>query len=127
MIVVDDGSTDETKSVVKKFNGNVRYVYQENAGVSAARNKGLKLINGNLISFIDADDIWVENKLEIQLELLRKNPEYDIIIGLLYRVSVEKTDAVKNMEVEDGEHAASLGSVLLKKRYLRRLASLMKR
>lgn len=115
VIVVDDGSTDETESVVEKFNGKVRYVYQENAGASAARNTGLDLAKGDLVSFIDADDIWVENKLEMQLDLLYKNPEFDIIIGLLYRIPIEKTDQIIGKKIEGGEHATSLGSSLMKK------------
>lgn len=116
VIVVDDGSTDETESIVKNFNGKVRYVYQENAGASSARNRGLEMANCDLLSFIDADDIWVENKLEIQLDLLQKNPEFDVIIGLLYRIPIEKTKEVVGKEIKDGEHATSLGSTLMKKR-----------
>lgn len=115
IIVVDDGSTDETESVVKAMEGDIHYIYQENAGSAKARNTGLEMARGNLISFLDADDVWIKNKTEMQLNLLRENPENDIIIGLLYRVPIEKTGEIVGKNIEGGEHATSLGSSLMRK------------
>lgn len=115
VIVVDDGSTDNTESIVKEMDGNIRYFYQENSGSSIARNTGLEYASGELLSFLDADDIWVKDKLEIQLKLLRNNPEYDVVIGLLYRIPVEKTEEVVSKKIEGGEYATSLGSTIMKK------------
>jgi len=64
IIVVDDGSTDNTKEVLKKYDGKIRYFYKENMGVSAARNKGIKEAKGEYIAFLDSDDIWLTNNLE---------------------------------------------------------------
>lgn len=123
IIVVDDGSTDETEAEVKKFDGNITYIYKENGGVSSARNRGLELVNGDLITFLDADDVWVENKLEMQLDLLRKKPEYEIIIGLLYRIPISKTEEIVNQEIEKGEYAASLGSSLMRKQVFEKVGN----
>lgn len=78
IIVVDDGSEDETASIVKKYEG-VHYVYQEHAGVSAARNRALKEARYELIDFLDADDLMLPEKLEKQIHYLDENPECEIV------------------------------------------------
>ena len=67
VVVVDDGSTDDTSAVVAEFGELVRYIKQENAGVCAARNRGVAESGGELIAFLDADDIWEPTKLEKQI------------------------------------------------------------
>jgi len=74
IIVVDDGSTDNTAQVVKKYD-NVKYIHQQNAGASVARNTGIEAATGNWIAFLDADDEWMANNLELQTELLKRNPQ----------------------------------------------------
>lgn len=78
IIVVDDGSEDETASIVKKYEG-VHYVYQEHAGVSAARNRALKEARYELIDFLDADDLMLPEKLEKQIHYLDENPGCEIV------------------------------------------------
>jgi glycosyltransferase involved in cell wall biosynthesis len=69
-LVIDDGSTDETASVVSQFGEQVVYMQQERLGVSAARNRGARLARGDLVAFLDHDDVWLARKLERQaLEL----------------------------------------------------------
>jgi len=63
VILVDDGSTDDTSSVVTKFGDKVRYVHQVNAGASAARNHGVSVATGEWIAFLDSDDVWIETHL----------------------------------------------------------------
>lgn len=71
---MDDGSTDRTGQVVRKFGRPVRYHYQENAGVSAARNNGVLLASGEYVLFLDADDLLVDGILEKQAGLLERHP-----------------------------------------------------
>jgi glycosyltransferase involved in cell wall biosynthesis len=71
LIVVDDGSTDNTKEVVRSFGKRVKYHFQSNRGVSAARNKGLSLAKGDFISFLDSDDLWKNEKIGIQLSFMK--------------------------------------------------------
>ena len=81
LIVVDDGSTDDTAQVAQRF-PEVHYAYQPNAGQAAAINRGVRLSTGRLLAFLDADDLWVENKLALQLAALEADPELDIVFGL---------------------------------------------
>jgi len=77
IIVVDDGSNDETETVLKSYMNRLRYVYQTNAGPAAARNHGVKFAHGDWIAFLDTDDIWLPAKLEKQLsECLRLNADF---------------------------------------------------
>jgi len=70
VIVVDDGSTDSTKEVVKKYGDRVRYFYQNNQGPSVARNHGVDRSSGEYLAFLDDDDLWLPNFLEIQVRAL---------------------------------------------------------
>jgi glycosyltransferase involved in cell wall biosynthesis len=67
IIVVNDGSTDGTEAIAARFGNAIRYVAQENGGISAARNRGLELAEMEWISFLDADDVWQPNKLALQM------------------------------------------------------------
>ncbi len=71
LIVVDDGSTDDTKEVVRSFGKRVKYYFQPNRGVSAARNRGLGLARGDFISFLDSDDLWENEKIGTQMSFMK--------------------------------------------------------
>lgn len=73
VIVVDDGSSDQTPDIAKRYSG-VEYLYQENSGVSAARNTGLEVAEGDMIAFLDADDMWKPEKLREQMLFMEENP-----------------------------------------------------
>lgn len=72
IIVADDGSTDNTAEIVQSH-PNVHYIYQENQGVSVARNAAISVANGEFIAFIDADDLWKPDKLQRQIAFMREN------------------------------------------------------
>ena len=80
IIVVDDGSTDNTKEVVGSFaDTRVKYIYQENRGVSAAYNRGILASSGEYIAFLDADDVWLPQKLELQVKVLDSCPDVALV------------------------------------------------
>ncbi|WP_455221784.1 glycosyltransferase family 2 protein [Kaarinaea lacus] len=77
IIVVDDGSSDGTGAMIRdQFGDRVKYHYQDNHGVSHARNIGIQKSIGNWIAFLDSDDQWLPEKLQIQIAALEKNPDY---------------------------------------------------
>ena len=85
VIVVDDGSVDDTRAAVLAVEGPVRYVYQSNSGPSVARNTGIRAAAGEFICFLDADDAWTPDKLDTQVEFMDQNPQ----IGLVFADSDE--------------------------------------
>jgi glycosyltransferase involved in cell wall biosynthesis len=72
LLVIDDGSTDDTRELVNSFcdSTNIRYIYQENKGVGAARNTGIKNARGEWIAFLDSDDLWLPNHLQSHYQLI---------------------------------------------------------
>jgi len=83
IIVIDDGSKDRTKEIVQcyiqKFPDKIKYFYQQNGGVGKARNNGIREAQGEYIAFLDADDQWFPEKLELQMTYFEKNPNIDFL------------------------------------------------
>jgi glycosyltransferase involved in cell wall biosynthesis len=81
LIIIDDGSPDKQAEVIMPFLADKRisYYYQENAGVSAARNHGMQYAKGRYLSLLDADDVWRENNLEVKISYLESHPEIDFV------------------------------------------------
>ncbi|MBI5963252.1 MAG: glycosyltransferase family 2 protein [Chloroflexi bacterium] len=81
VIIVDDGSTDDTARVLKPLAeaGAIRYIHQENLGVSAARNRGITEARGEYMAFLDSDDLFEPEKLELQVEYMQTHPEAGLV------------------------------------------------
>jgi len=81
IIIVDDGSTDGTPEVIARYGDRVRSIRQENAGPAAARNAGIALATGAVLGFLDADDLWLPDKLAVQMAELTRSPETMICLA----------------------------------------------
>lgn len=75
LIVVDDGSTDDTQNILAEYKSRIRILQQDNKGVSAARNYGIDKARGDYLAFLDSDDIWLQNKITTQVNFFKQDPE----------------------------------------------------
>src|SRR6056297_2743784 len=92
IIVIDDGSTDNTRTVLEPYQDQIKYFYQENRGVTEARNKGIKESYGEFIAFLDSDDYWLPEKLEMQMNYFKNHPE----VAMVYTRHWKEIDTGKN-------------------------------
>ena len=80
IIVIDDGSTDNTEEVLEPYRNRIHYVFKENAGLSAARNTGLDYATGDYVQFLDSDDLLHQNTIASQFEFLAANPQSNWVV-----------------------------------------------
>lgn len=79
IVVVDDGSIDGTGNILRKYKDKIKLITQKNSGVASSRNTGVEHARGELIAFLDGDDIWHEDKLKLQVEGFNKHPETGLV------------------------------------------------
>ncbi|WP_020482264.1 glycosyltransferase family 2 protein [Methylomonas sp. MK1] len=137
IIVVDDGSTDNTEQVVEEFANAVICHKQVNQGPSAARNKGIELANGDWIAFLDADDQWTVDKTTKQIQALQRNPELHLIAGdmteidnddqLLTQSVLAKHQMLENFQHLAGKPVPNALAALMKKNFIPTGTVLVKR
>jgi len=81
IIAVNDGSTDGSEEVLRRYEPNVRLISQKNTGISGALNRGLDLARGDFLGFCAADDLWIPDKLQRQLKVLTTDDDIDMVFG----------------------------------------------
>lgn len=118
IIMVDDGSTDGTADVARSLSETVRYLHQSNQGPAAARNRGIEHAQGSLIAFADADDLWPEDKLALQLPYLMRDPAAEIVMGRIQQVLLSETGAENFAEPA---FSVNLGSAIIRKSVFERV------
>lgn len=107
VVVVDDGSTDHSRDVLRRYEGRLRVIGQPRQGVSVARNRGVRESRGELVAFLDADDVWLPGKLERQVERLRVEPALGLVhcaaqlIDAAGRILSEVTEGVAGWVTAD--------------------------
>ena len=106
VIVVDDGSTDDTANVLDPLARRIRLIRQDNAGVAVARNVGIKIARGALIAFLDADDVWLPCKLERQVNLHSRDPGIAVTHCGLIEVDEQLNPIRERLDGLSGDHVA---------------------
>jgi glycosyltransferase involved in cell wall biosynthesis len=123
IIVIDDGSTDETGDVVGSYGDQVRYFYKPNGGPSSARNMGIERARGGYVAFLDSDDLWDPDKLRIQIDFMQKHPD----LGLVCTDSVRMGSRERRQRKLRGDHIGNLFSTLYSNSFVRTSTVLMTR
>lgn len=114
VIIVDDGSTDETAEIIQKVKKqNTYYLYKPNGGVSSARNFGIKKANGELIAFLDSDDFWHKDKIETQVNAIQKG--FDLIYSDYELLEVDNHTILPHTSIDPINFKAPIKEMLLSK------------
>lgn len=109
IMIVDDGSSDNTIETIEKYKkqnkgtfGNIKLFQQKNMGAGAARNRAVKEANGDWIAFLDSDDIWLPKKLEVVKNVMSEHPEVTIIAHDEYAVDENNMESMKLCSLHEG-------------------------
>lgn len=123
IIVVDDGSTDNTREVLEQYNKRIKYFYKTNGGEASARNLGVERSNGEYIAFLDSDDLWLPDKLKKQMTVFEKNSDIGLVYAQVYSIDknghltgqIKPAKPARNLnDLLDG-HRISMMTVVVKK------------
>jgi glycosyltransferase involved in cell wall biosynthesis len=121
IIAVDDGSTDSSTEILHSYGRHVKALRQENAGAAAARNAGIAACTGDYISFLDADDYWHPDKLQLQLSLLRSDCGLSSVFTLLKHFICPTVEASESRNVycpEEAQPGYIAGTLLAHRRVI---------
>lgn len=105
IIVVDDGSSDDTALVARRYGEQVKYIYQPNAGVSAARNHGADCAKGDWLAFLDADDWYYPDRLRWHAEWIALDPSLDFLTGEYDYIRADGSRIAGSMEAHESGRA----------------------
>lgn len=117
IIVIDDGSTDNTRELLDSYGNRIEYFSQCNRGPGAARNYGMRVAKGDFLAFLDSDDVWVPDKTRIQLQMFNNFPDLDIVFGDMANFSQDRDNNVpeiKNRQIHDycAAHSSHIEHIL---------------
>jgi len=123
IIVVDDGSVDGTRDALLPYTQKIRYHYKENGGIASAKNAGIALSKTEYIAFLDHDDLWVPDKLKLQIEYFNKNPQ----VGLVYAKYTSFRDGKELRTKPDKGYSGWVFKELLSKSFIQTSTVMVKR
>lgn len=118
IIIIDDGSTDGSRGVAQQFGPPVQYYYQNNTGIAAAKNHGIKLSKGDFLAFLDADDLWTKNKIRKQIKVFNEDPTLDIVfshVKQFYSPELSEEEKQKIRCPDELMPGTSAGTMLIKR------------
>ena len=122
VLVIDDGSTDQSAQIARRYGADVELVRQPNAGGAQARNRGVTLAQGDLLAFLDNDDWWAPEKLAWQLDALRQSPHLEAIFGQIQPIdtttAADQEAAWRSFTAQDGWH---LDTLLIRRQAFQRI------
>jgi len=124
IIVVDDGSTDGSVEVARKYLPRITVLTQANQGAAGARNLGIAAATGDVIAFLDADDLWTADSLQRRLDVLEADPGVDAVYGLVEQFISPDVDAPtrERLHLPEGQTAARFaGAILVRRRVFDRV------
>ncbi len=128
IIVVDDGSTDNTYEVLRPYWEKIHYVFKENWGISSARNLGLEIAKGRYIALLDSDDFWKPEKLQKQIECFNKHQEYGIIATRCITNTVDRNfNTIELKKIRRSGKSGWIYKDLFNKNFLRTSSVLIKK
>jgi glycosyltransferase involved in cell wall biosynthesis len=127
IIVVDDGSTDKTAECIRHFDSTIKYLHQENQGVSAARNAGVAAADGKWIAFLDADDEWHPNKLNIQMKYIISSPNIIFVSTKDIYADQGENQPFPSFAINDSEYSVWQQIAILRKNKINTSSVLLKR
>jgi len=110
LLVIDDGSNDGTREIMDQYcqtDSRIKYFYQQNNGRSSARNKGLNESTGTYVTFLDSDDLYLPEKIEKQVSVLNKHPEFDLVYCLFSYIN-NNGDVPKNYSYPDFDFSGNV-------------------
>jgi len=126
IIVVDDGSTDATQSILKSFGEKITWTWQKNSGTPAARNVGVRMSQGKYIALLDCDDLWLPDKIRMQLEAFERYPEAVLVWGGAVRSNKGWTNEKNDQEYHKERKFLDLKELLIHNR-IAALAAMFRR
>ena len=112
IIVIDDGSTDNTGERLRPYGDKIKYVYKENGGACSARNTGIRLSTGDYIAPLDCDDMYLPEKIEKSVEYLEKQPDFDFVHTPVYFID-EKDNILRVYSLRENRHIGWLAKRLI--------------
>ena len=118
LIVVDDGSSDSSLEIARNFEPRARCIEAEHGGVAAARNRGVELASGEFLAFLDSDDVWEPDRLEVQLAEFAADPGLDLVFGheVAFKSPELPPDVAARIACPPGSRPAYMGNTMLARR-----------
>lgn len=127
VVVVNDGSTDGTKAVLNQYASRIKVIDQDNAGMTIARNRGVEASLGGILAFLDADDLWLAEKTEIQIAKLAANPGVGICTCMMENFwdeeVAEEADLLRGSKY-DGPRMSTIQGMIFRREMFNRMGGI---